>query len=85
MKRFRMMPIAIQLGETASAAPEKIQVIRTGTFHHEKYGKFEVTKSHLLSFVENFKNNVRQIDLALDYAHESDKEAAAWFLSLIHI
>lgn len=82
IKQFRLAPIAIVLAEGAKAAPEKIQVIRTGTFHHEKYGKFEITKSHLLAFKKNFDAKVRGIDIALDYGHDSEGEAAAWFKSI---
>jgi len=79
---FRLTPIAILLSEKSTTPPTKVQVIRTGTFHHEKYGKFEVTKEHLLSFKKNFDDKVRRIDIALDYGHESEGEAAAWFKDL---
>jgi len=78
-KQFRLAPIAIALAEGAKAAPDRIQVIRTGTFHHPSYGKFEITKDHLLAFKKNFDANVRGIDIALDYGHDSEGEAAAWF------
>lgn len=81
-KQFRLAPIAIQLAEGSKTAPDKIQVIRTGTFHHEKYGKFEITKDHLLAFKKNFDAKVRGIDIALDYGHDSEGEAAAWFTSI---
>ena len=80
---FRLQPIEIALSENAERAPDKIQVIRTGTFHHEKYGKFEITKEHLLSFKKNFDARVRGIDIALDYGHNSEGEAAAWFKDLV--
>ena len=81
-KQFRLAPIAITLAEGAKAAPDRIQVIRTGTFHHPTYGKFEITKDHLLSFKKNFDARVRGIDLALDYGHDSEGEAAAWFKTI---
>ncbi len=81
-QRYRLQPIEISLSEGQDKAPEKIQVIRTGTFHHEKYGKFEITKDHLLSFKKNFDARVRGIDIALDYGHNSEGEAAAWFKNL---
>ena len=81
-QRYRLQPIEISLSEGQDKAPEKIQVIRTGTFHHEKYGKFEITKDHLLSFKKNFDARVRGIDIALDYGHNSEGEAAAWFKDL---
>jgi phage I-like protein len=80
---FRMSALAIQLAEGQKEAPDKIQVIRVGTFHHPQYGKFEVTKDHLLAFKKNFDARVRGIDLALDYGHDSEGEAAAWFKDVI--
>ncbi len=79
---YRLSPIAIQLAEGAAKAPEKIQVIRTGQFHHPSYGKFEITKDHLLAFKANFDARVRGVDIALDYGHNSEGEAAAWFSSI---
>lgn len=81
-KHYRLSPIAIQLAEGAEKAPEKIQVIRTGQFHHPTYGKFEITKNHLLAFKANFDARVRGVDIALDYGHNSEGEAAAWFKSI---
>lgn len=79
---YRLQPIAIQLAEGAEKAPEKIQVIRTGSFHHPQYGKFEITKDHLLAFKKNFDARVRGVDIALDYGHNSEGEAAAWFKTI---
>lgn len=76
---------AIKFNETVFTGPdgisEDIQVLRVGTFFHE--GKaIEIKKSHLKSMVSNFKSGVRGIDIMLDYSHESEKEAAAWFQDL---
>ena len=84
MQVFRFVPI--QLGE-GSAAPgtetkERIQLLRTGIFHHAEYGKFEITAQMLSEMVKNFRARVRGVDIAIDYAHESDKVAAAWIVDL---
>lgn len=83
-KHFRFP--AIQLGEqewvaTAEISP-KVQILRAGTFNHPEYGTFEIKKEHIESMVRNFESKVRKIDLAIDFAHESDKIAAGWVESL---
>lgn len=76
----------IKLGEFSaipeSEIPQKVQVIRTGTFHHKEYGTFEITKDTLISFVRNFNAKILGIDCAIDYAHESHKQSAAWIQAL---
>jgi hypothetical protein len=79
---YRLAPIALTLGDKAERPPERIQVVRVGTFHSLKYGKFEITKEDLLSFKKNFDAGVRGVDIALDYKHASEDIAAAWFKSL---
>ena len=72
---YRSPMIAIQLSEKGV---DDIQLFRTGTFYHEKYGKFDITPQILLSMEKNFKNNVRGVDVAIDYKHENDDIAAGW-------
>lgn len=84
MKNFRSIPI--QLSENIfingeDGLSDDIQVLRVGTFFHEGQ-KIEITKKHLGNMIKNFKNGIRGIDLMLDYSHESEKEAAAWFEDL---
>ena len=83
MNNFRSNPIkfseSVFIG--ADEISNDIQVLRTGTFFHE--GKtIEIKKTDLKKMVDNFKKGVRGIDLMLDYSHESEKEAAAWFQDL---
>lgn len=77
---FRCSPLAIQFAE--GSAPTLIQLFKAGTFHHPKFGTFNITPEVLAQMKKNFDDNVRGIALALDFAHESDKEAAAWFEGL---
>lgn len=81
-QHYRLPPFQIILAESNSKVPEKIQVMKVGTFDHPQYGKFTITPNDLLKFKENFDNKIRGVDLSLDYGHQSDKEAAAWFKSL---
>lgn len=83
MNNFRSTPI--KFNEAMFLNPEEIsnniQILRTGTFFHEGQ-HIEVKKSDLNNMIKNFKNEVRGIDLMLDFSHESEKEAAAWFTDL---
>lgn len=72
---------SINLSENLAVAKE-VQVLRIGTFNHPKYGKFEITTQTLSEMLNNFKNNIRGIDIAFDYYHDSDKEASAWVNNL---
>lgn len=80
MTTFRTRAFAIKCAE--NKAPEKIQLFRTGTFHHSEYGTFQITKEVLASMVKNFTDNVRGVDLAIDYKHENDDIAAGWIRGL---
>lgn len=82
---FRSLPIQIKLGEIDGKVdlPKKVQLLKVGTFHHAEYGKFEIKPETLVKLKENFDKKVRGIDLAIDFAHESEKEAAAWIKSLL--
>lgn len=72
-----------EASEGAAATPSKlVQVIRTGSYKHPSYGNFKITREHLDSFVRNFDEKVRGIDIAVDYKHESEAEAAGWFKKL---
>lgn len=84
-KHFRGLPLIIKLDEsqsTSSSIPGKVQVLRTGKFTHPEYGDFEITPEILLSMKKNFEAKARGVDLAIDFGHQSDKEAAAWIKNL---
>lgn len=86
-KRFLFPSIAsngkrVRLATDKGKAPHEIQILRVGTFWHPRYGKFSITKADLAEIKENFEKGVRGVDPAIDYAHESDKIAAAWIKSL---
>lgn len=79
-RTFRTPSKLITLSE--SGVGKRIQLLRTGQFTHDQYGKFEITKAHLVLMEVNFKKKVRGIDLAVDYKHDRDNIAAGWILSL---
>lgn len=89
-ERFRLKPVSIRLTESDEGihVPNRIQLFRTGRFKKwdEDSGRwieFEITRELLSEMVQNFENKVRGIDLALDFAHKSDEEAAGWFKKLL--
>ena len=67
----------IKLGEN-QFVPKDVQVLRVGKFNHPKYGLFEISTQTLTEMKSNFDKRVRGIDMAFDYFHDSDKDAAAW-------
>ena len=60
----------------------KMQILRVGTFHDPRYGKFSITKKMLGEMVQNFVDGVRGVRPALDYKHESEGISAGWFKDL---
>jgi hypothetical protein len=82
MSVTRTAPTALKLSEQTTSAIKSIQILKTGAFFTDKYGKFEITKKMLDEMVRNFQTGVRGIVPALDYAHEVDGVAAGWFKGL---
>lgn len=86
-KHFRLPPVAIKLNDVfqpdGPKVPTKIQILRTGTFSDPRYGTFDITAQHLASMKNNFDNRTRGVDIAVDYSHESDMEAAGWIQEVI--
>lgn len=86
--RFRAPPIAIRLTESDEGihVPSEIQLFKTGSFKRlnpkGKWETFDITREHLEEMVENFSEGVRGVDIAIDFGHRSDEEAAAWVRGL---
>lgn len=62
--------------------PKEVQILRVGKFKHPTYGDFEITNATLAEMKANFDLNIRGVDMAFDYFHDSDKEASAWVKAL---
>src|SRR6187455_542233 len=66
--------------------PPNVQILRTGTFNYVDFfgdtEEIEIDSSDFASMVENFKNKVRKIDIALDQAHDIDGPASGWIKNL---
>ena len=74
-------PIIIKFSEEAESKG-RIQIIRLGTFSHAYYGKMEITKKKLQNMIKNFNDDVRGIEIAVNYSHFSGGEAAGWITKL---
>ena len=61
----------------------KVQLMRAGEFHHGFYGSFDITPETFLKMQENFKNDIRKVELAVDYFHDSCGIAAGWIKEII--
>jgi phage I-like protein len=80
---IRAMPIRLS---AVTAGPEsvspEVQVLRIGKFNHPKYGEFEIETATLQELKKNFDDKIRGVDIAVDYFHKSDEEAAGWIKEL---
>jgi len=56
----------------------RVQLLRTTRLEDWDGKEFKITSELLRTLKENFDKNVRKVALAVDYFHESDKEAAGW-------
>lgn len=55
-----------------------VHALSLGEFKHPWYGKLNFTESRIKRFANNVVNKVRGVDLAIDYSHHSEGEAAGW-------
>lgn len=60
----------------------KVQLMRTGNFRYYD-DTLEVTSEMLIEMKKNFDNGVRGVDLAVDYFHYANNEAAGWISDVI--
>lgn len=77
MHSFRSPVIALAEG-TDGKAPQKIQLLRVGTFLHSNGKQFTVSPETILKLAENFKKGTRKSDIPIDYKHDNDDVAAGW-------
>ena len=69
-----LQEIQFQEGEDFS----EVQLMRTGKFMHPFMDDFEITEDMFKSFKKNFDRQVKKVDLAVDFSHNSHLEAAGW-------
>ena len=81
---YRLPPVKLSetiLFHNEGILAREVQVLRAGKFIHNQE-EFEITLDDLNSMVNNFNIKARGIDLMLDYSHDSEGKAAAWFHNL---
>lgn len=83
MSKYKSAPLRLsdQAGFLENALPSDVQILKAGIFFHDGR-QISITEDELSKMVENYKQNVRGIDLMLDYGHDTEGEAAAWFTDL---
>ncbi len=83
---FRSLPIRlsdVDRDRGVDGVPKRIQILRCGAFFHPDYETpIEITTEFLESMVQNFSSDVRGVDLAIDYSHDSEDIAAGWIKKL---
>lgn len=82
MNKFRTIPIKLSEANPIEGVSSQVQLMRTCTFYHDKYGKVEITRQLFSEMIENHKNDTRGIEVMIDYSHNSDLEAAGWVKDL---
>lgn len=81
---LRTVPTKLQFSENTPVEeiPNQVQLMRTCVFFHKQYGRVEITRQLFSEMIDNFEKNTRGIDVMIDYAHDSDREAAGWVKNL---
>jgi hypothetical protein len=69
----------VQLAEGTSVS--RIEILRTGTWNHPKYGKLNITTTTLKNLNDNFKAGVRKA-VPVDREHITDGGAVGWINNL---
>lgn len=85
-KRLYFPGLEFKLNEIQSNVdiiPTDVQLLRVGKFYLDGVSEpVQITPEFIDMLVGNFKKGVRGIDIAIDYNHESEKEAAGWVRQL---
>lgn len=54
------------------------EILKVGEYYDPRYGKFKVTEKLLNELEDNFKNNILNIQIAVDKSHTPEDGAFAW-------
>lgn len=57
----------------------ELQIARVGKWDHPMYGEIEITKDSIDEMKQNFDDNARWIEIAVDENHEWNHRALGWF------
>lgn len=81
------MPQFMKLHEVCLLSEEgntsRTQIFKKGTFDHPWYGLLEFDDEVFDTFIKNFNDNVRGIDIQANYGHASYDEAAGWIKEIV--
>lgn len=81
MRRFAAIEAPVQGLE--KEGPIWVEALPVKEYHTKQYGKVPVTIEDLDEMIQNFKNNVRGQEIAVDFAHRQDptkgEQAAGWY------
>lgn len=77
---YDLMPRSV---DSKTANIDEVQLMRAGKFKHWDDSTLEITPDILRQMKTNFDNNVKKVDLAVDYFHASHAEAAGWIKDVI--
>jgi hypothetical protein len=75
----------IKVSESGGVKTSWVQIFRLGKWKHPRYGPLQFTTEILEGFVQNFKDNVRKVQLAIDQEHEPEKGAAGWIKDVVNV
>ncbi|MHA2047382.1 MAG: phage protease, partial [Candidatus Thorarchaeota archaeon] len=69
---------SVQFEELGDAEASWVHALSLGSFKHPLWGEMSFTPERIQRFETNVNNNVRGIDIAIDYSHKNADEAAGW-------
>jgi hypothetical protein len=70
--------ITFSVDEDGEANGSVIQLLRTGSWNHPKYGRIQITEKTLDNLKRHFDENIRGVDLAIDTEHKAERGAKGW-------
>ena len=79
--KIKTLGLLIKLDKKFSEKSE-IEVMYSGVWDHPQYGQVKISEKDIDSFIQNFKDNTRKVDIAVDQEHMPEKGAAGWFKTL---
>ena len=77
---IRMLSDAVSVD--AGKPQSWVTITRTGTYHHPKYGQFEISRNTLSEMVRNYQANTYGQDIAIDVAHMPENGSAGFVKDL---
>lgn len=78
-KKLSFRGPALLLSDAIEGDVIEIQVLKTGNFFDPRYGKFAITRKLFSEMINNFKKGTLNKEVSLDYIHQGEDKAAAWF------